>query len=322
MLHALVTGAAGFIGSHLAQALLQRGWQVTGVDNYDPFYARSLKEQNAALLRQHPGFALLEADLSNPDALNRVLQGKQFTVVFHLAAKAGVLPSIQDPAAYLRHNVDATYQLLEWMRATGHRKLVFASSSSVYGNCPELPFREDGAHDRPISPYAMTKRSCELMTHTWHHLHGLDVVNLRFFTVIGPRQRPDLALRKFVQLALAGQPIQMYGDGSTARDYTYVGDTVDGVMRAAEYVLATDRCYEIINLGNRHPVSLKDMIATVYRVLEIAPNVQQLPMQPGDVDITYADITRAQTLLGYNPQTSFEEGVRRFVAWYRQQAQG
>ncbi|MEM9024002.1 MAG: GDP-mannose 4,6-dehydratase, partial [Bacteroidota bacterium] len=230
-------------------------------------------------------------------------------------------PSIQAPEAYIDTNIHGTNNILEWMRRQQMTKLLFASSSSVYGNQAAIPFREDATMDEPISPYAFTKRACELATHTYHHLYGFDVINARFFTVYGPRQRPDLAIHKFVKLISSGQSIQMFGDGSTARDYTFVADTIDGVMKAAAYLLENNPVYTTVNLGNHTPVKLKALIEGIGEALGIAPQVEQLPMQDGDVDITYADITRAQELFGYDPKTNIRDGLSRFVAWFRKQHQ-
>lgn len=307
-----ITGIAGFIGSHVAQRFLKAGMAVTGVDSFDPFYPREQKEKNLKEIAKTGDFEFIELDIAQPDALQKV-QG-DFDAVIHLAAKAGVLPSIAQPAAYIQTNIVGTQQVLEWMKAKGMSKMLFASSSSVYGNNP-TPFSEADDVSRPISPYAFTKKAGELMTHTYHHLYGMDVVNLRFFTVIGERQRPDLALHKFVKLINENKPVTMYGNGETARDYTYVGDIAEGVFQAFQYVLNHQRVYEIINLGNQNPISLKEMISTIYEVMGKTPNIIQMEKQPGDVEITFAHIDKARRLLQYNPNTSFLEGVERFVEW-------
>ena len=234
----------------------------------------------------------------------------------HLAGKAGVRPSIEDPQGYISANIVATQNILDLMKDRGIRKMAFASSSSVYGNCKETPFHEGMDVSLPISPYAATKKTCELINHTYHYLHGLDIINMRFFTVFGPRQRPDLAIHKFTKLIREGKQISMFGDGSTARDYTYIEDTLAGIVSAIHYLLKHDKVFETINLGNNHPVLLRDMIAAIYKATGKNPNIKQLPMQPGDVDITYADITKAKQLLGYQPKFDFKEGVKRFVEWY------
>lgn len=315
----LITGAAGFIGSHLAERLLNEGRRVVGVDNFDPFYPRKLKEQNLQLLQAHEGFRFLEGDLADPALYSSFPADTD--VVIHLAAKAGVRPSIEQPLAYVQANLSATNLLLEWMRAHGRRHYVFASSSSVYGNREETPFRESDDVDNPISPYAFTKKAGELLNHTYHHLYGINTVNLRFFTVYGPRQRPDLAINKFVRLIRAGEPIPMFGDGTTARDYTFVADTVDGIVRAIDFVRRPEPTFETFNLGNDRPTPLEELIMTLYELLGRTPDIQQLPMQPGDVNITCASIEKAQALLGYTPQTSLREGLRRFISWQAEQAE-
>ncbi|WP_426492017.1 GDP-mannose 4,6-dehydratase [Hymenobacter sp. 102] len=316
----LVTGCAGFIGSHLAERLLHDGHRVVGLDNFDPFYSQAQKQQNLAACLAHPRFSFHEADLRRGlDALVDSLPADPVEVVVHLAAKAGVGPSVQDPIGYLENNVLGTTHLLEWMRLRDISKLFFASSSSVYGNTREQPFREEqNLQAACISPYAASKLSGEQLTYTYHHLYGLDVLNARFFTVYGPRQRPDLAIHKFVRLLQDGQPIPVYGDGSTARDYTFVLDTVDGIARGVEYLLRHQGVYETVNLGNSRPVALLDLIAAVGQAVGIAPELTFQPMQAGDVDITYADISKAQRLLGYAPKTTLSDGLARFVQWLDQ----
>jgi UDP-glucuronate 4-epimerase len=317
----LVTGCAGFIGSHLAERLLRDGHRVVGLDNFDPFYDRSRKQLNLAGCLAHPRFSFHEADLRHGlDALVDALPADPIDVVVHLAAKAGVGPSVQQPVAYLENNVLGTTHLLEWMRQRGIQKLFFASSSSVYGNTREQPFREDmNLLSACISPYAASKLSGEQLTYTYHHLHGLDVLNARFFTVYGPRQRPDLAIHKFVRLLQAGQPIPVYGDGTTARDYTFVLDTVEGIARGVNYLLRHTGVYETLNLGNNRPVALLELIAAIGEALGVEPQLEFHPMQPGDVDITYADIRKARHLLGYAPQTSLADGLTEFVQWMNTQ---
>ncbi|QDA61983.1 GDP-mannose 4,6-dehydratase [Hymenobacter jejuensis] len=313
----LVTGCAGFIGSHLCQRLLSDGHRVVGLDNFDPFYDRTLKLANLAPLLSHPHFSFHEVELRHgAEALADALPADPIDVVVHLAAKAGVSPSVRQPIAYLENNVLGTTQLLEWMRQRDIKKLFFASSSSVYGNTPERPFREDmNLLATCISPYAASKLAGEQLTYTYHHLYQLDVLNARFFTVYGPRQRPDLAIHKFVRLLRAGQPIPVFGDGTTARDYTFVLDTVDGIARGVQYLLDHENVYETLNLGNNRPVPLLELIEEVGKAVGITPQLEFLPMQAGDVDITYADISKAQRLLGYQPRTSLADGLRQFVQW-------
>jgi UDP-glucuronate 4-epimerase len=310
-----ITGAAGFIGSHLCEKLLSRGDEVLGLDNFDPFYSRRIKDRNLADLMNDPRFEFVQCDLSELSELNDVSrQGDAPDVVVHLAAKAGVRPSIADPLGYERANVQATMNLLQRFTCGEHRpKFIFASSSSVYGNNPKVPFNEADPVDHPISPYAATKKACELVCHTYHHLYGLPVWCLRFFTVYGPRQRPDLAIHKFTARILSEESIEVFGDMDSSRDYTYIDDVLEGVLAAV------DRCagYEIINLGSEHPVTLGNMIATIEQATGCRANIDRLPAQPGDVERTFADIDKAKRLLDYRPRMDFAEGVRRFVEWYR-----
>ena len=335
----LLTGCAGFIGSHVLERLLADGHTVVGVDNFDPFYAKSLKNANLTEARDaKPGaidrFELVEADLAEPETYTKikfiaeglVSQGTEgisqktdsangtFDAIIHLAAKAGVRPSIQDPVGYQRANVIATQNLLEFAREQEIKQFVFASSSSVYGVNPDVPWSEKDAVLLPISPYASTKVSCELMGHVYSHLHGIRVLGLRFFTVYGPRQRPDLAINKFVRLIEAGEPIPVFGDGSTRRDYTYIGDIVDGVLGALQYRSSN---YEVINLGNDQTITLAEMITTLEEVLGKKAIIDRQPQQPGDVPQTWADISKARELLGYNPKTSFRDGVNSYYSWWK-----
>lgn len=314
MKRVLVTGGAGFIGSHLVDRLLREGgWHVTVLDSFDPFYDPALKERNVAPHLSRDDYALVRADLRDGDALERKLRG-DYDVIVHLAAKAGVRPSLEDPVGYQQVNVMGTQNLLELAKRRGTEQFVFASSSSVYGVDPNVPWREDRAVTLPISPYASTKVSGELLGHVYAHLHGIRFLALRFFTVYGPRQRPDLAIRKFADRMLRGEPIPVFGDGSTRRDYTYVSDTVHGLRAAMDY--AGSR-YEVINLGNDRTVTLARMIDVLEQELGVDAVVDRQPSQPGDVPQTWADIGKADRLLGYRPATEFEEGVRRFVAWFR-----
>lgn len=314
----VVTGCAGFIGSHLSEQLLSEGNQVIGIDNFDPFYDKKVKERNLAGFSNHSNFRFEELDLADFETLTKNLQDDQIDVIVHLAGKAGVRPSIEDPQGYIRANIVATQNILDLMKDKDIKKLAFASSSSVYGNTKETPFNEEQDVSNPISPYAFSKKACELINYTYHHLHKLDIINLRFFTVFGPRQRPDLAIHKFTRLILNGEEIPMFGDGSTSRDYTYYEDTVAGIKGSIDYLLNNDCVYETINLGNNQPVKLSDMIAAIEKACGKKANIKQLPMQPGDVDITFANIEKAKSLLGYNPQYSFEKGVENFVKWYKE----
>jgi UDP-glucuronate 4-epimerase len=309
----LVTGCAGFIGSHTTEALLARGYKVVGVDNFDPFYPKPVKERNLSGFLNHPEFRFYETDFTERDNLDQLPD--DITHVIHLAAKAGVRPSIDDPQGYMKTNLTGTYNILDWMVARGIRKMVFASSSSVYGNNPKLPFSETDNVDNPISPYAFTKKANELMNHTWHHLYGIDIVNLRFFTVYGPRQRPDLAIRKFAQLIKYNKPITMFGDGTTGRDYTFIEDIVAGILSSLDYVVKNDKVFEIFNLGNSSPVSLRELTDTLYRLMGKEKSIIYEPMQPGDVNFTYADISKAERLLGYKPATPLAQGLKKFLEW-------
>lgn len=310
----LVTGAAGFIGSHVTERLLSRGDTVVGLDNFEPFYPRDVKERNLEVARRHPSFRLIEGDIRNADTFARVFEETRPDAVIHLAAKAGVRPSLEDPRGYVEANVTATVNLLLACSRFPIRHLVFASSSSVYGDAATPPFREDDITDQPASPYAATKKAGELLCFTYHRLLQLPITCLRFFTVFGPRQRPDLAINKFVRLIEAGQPIPFFGDGTTSRDYTYVSDTVDGILAALDHPDG----YQIYNLGRSNPVSLTEMVRTIERVMGKTAIIDRQPDQPGDVRTTCADSSRARERLGYDPKVSFEEGIRRFVAWWRE----
>ena len=313
----LITGGAGFIGSTIAQKLLEDGDRVIVVDNFNDFYEPELKKENIRPFLDSPNFEIYETDIRDIDGLKKIFDENKIDIIIHLAAMAGVRPSIENPILYQDVNGIGTQNILEQAKAHDIQKLVMASSSSVYGNCKEVPFREDMVVDFAISPYAATKKANEVMAHVYHKLYDMNIIMLRFFTVYGPKQRPDLAINKFTRMMMNGEEITMYGDGTTSRDYTYIDDIVDGVIRACGYVDANTGTgvYEIINLGSNNPISLKEMIATIGRVLGIEPKIKQLPMQPGDVDRTYADITKAKTLLGYEPKMTFEEGIRKFVEW-------
>jgi len=310
----IVTGGAGFIGSHLVERLLGDGADVTVVDNFDRFYSEAFKRSNLAAALRHARCRLVEIDIRHADAVDGLIQAARPDVIVHLAARVGVRPSIEDPALYAAVNVQGTVHLLQSAcRLEPRPRFVYASSSSVYGDRVEAPFRESDSVDLPVSPYAATKKACELLAHTFHHLYGLPVTGLRFFTAYGPRNRPDLAIAKFAGLIEAGKPVPMFGDGTTRRDYTYVGDIVDGVVRAIDHCAG----YHIYNLGNSSPIELSELIEAIGQALGKRPIVQQLPEQPGDVRQTYADITRASAELGYSPRTRFREGLEQFVAWFR-----
>lgn len=310
---ALVTGVAGFIGSHVAEELYGHGWSVVGIDNFDPYYPRREKEANLREMAPRVLAHFEEMDIRDPRAVGRVLREYNVDVVVHLAAKAGVRPSIAAPAEYMDVNARGTAVLLEACRAAGVAHFVFASSSSVYGAGNTLPFREDQPVQTPMSPYAASKIAAEALCYTYHHLYGLPVTCLRLFTVYGPRQRPDLAINKFVRLMLSGRPVPMYGDGSSSRDYTFIRDIADGVRRAVEQPLG----WAVINLGSSNPVALRELIRAIETVTGVHAQIQQLPPQPGDMPHTYADVTRAEELLGWQPRTSLEEGLRAFVEWWK-----
>lgn len=312
----LVTGAAGFIGSHLTERLLTDGYVVTGLDNFDPFYAETLKRANLAEAERHSDFRLIEGDCTNPEDVARALAGGVDAIV-HLAAKAGVRPSIMDPLGYTRANIVATQVVLEGARAHGVSRFIFGSSSSVYGNNEKVPFSEEDSVDRPISPYAATKRAGELICHSYHELFGIGILALRFFTVYGPRQRPDLAIRKFATLLSRGEPIPFYGDGSSERDYTWIDDILQGVTAAIERSRTHSGEFEIINLGESRTTSLSKLVELIAGSLGVEPKLQHLPMQPGDVNRTFADVSKAKKLLGYDPTTPVEQGIPRFIEWFK-----
>ncbi|MCH8851022.1 MAG: GDP-mannose 4,6-dehydratase [Planctomycetes bacterium] len=315
MAKVLVTGAAGFIGSHLCEALVRRGDSVVGYDSFDDFYDPAIKRRNVQALVGHGKFSLVEGDIRDSDAVRTAL-GDGVEMIVHLAARAGVRPSIEQPLLYQDVNINGTMVLLEACRGAGIEKFVFASSSSVYGNNKKVPFAESDCVDHPISPYAATKKAGELICHTYHHLYDLDITCLRFFTVYGARQRPDLAIHKFARLIEAGQPIPVFGDGSMMRDFTYIDDIIDGVLRAM------DRCegYHIYNLGESQPVTLSDLISSIEEALGKEAVIDRRPPQPGDVQRTYADVTLAGRDLGYEPSTSIRTGLARFVEWLRSDA--
>lgn len=313
---ALVTGAAGFIGSHLCERLLADGWLVVGVDNFDDFYEPKVKWQNIESCLAHDNFGLVEADIRDSAAMNEVA-GQGIDVIVHLAARAGVRPSIENPMLYTDVNISGTVAMLEAARQYDVRKFIFGSSSSVYGNNKKVPFSEEDNVDFPISPYAATKKACELICHTYHSLYGIDMTCLRFFTVYGPRQRPDLAIHKFARLIEQGKSIPVYGDGSMMRDFTYIDDIIAGTTAAI------DKCagYNIYNLGESEPIKLGELIEHIEKALGKKAQKEYLPKQPGDVERTYADVSKAGKELGYKPGTHITEGLARFVQWLRQDMQ-
>lgn len=313
-MHCLVTGGAGFIGSHLCEALLAQGHTVVALDNFNDYYDPRLKWRNLEPLTQRPGFTVVKGDILDLEKLQSLFGAHSFAAIIHLAARAGVRPSIAQPMLYEQVNIQGTMNLLEMARQHHIAKFIFGSTSSVYGENRKVPFSEDDPVDNPISPYAATKKACELICYTYHHLHGLPVTCLRFFTVYGPRQRPDMAIHKFTQLIATGQKVPMFGDGTTKRDYTYVADIIDGVCRA----LAHCAGYHIYNLGESQTIELHQLIALIAKNLGKEARIERLPLQPGDVPITYADVTRAQRELGYQPRVNIETGVYHFVEWFKE----
>lgn len=312
MEYVLVTGAAGFIGSHLCERLISDGYAVVGIDNFDPFYARTIKEKNLSNLIYHPHFTLIELDLRIAN-LEEILKDYTFKSVVHLAGKVGVRPSIDHPQDYVDHNISVTLKVLEFMRRCKIEKLVFASSSSIYGNNPNAPWSEELDVCEPVSPYAFSKKSCELLNYSYHYLYNIDVLNLRFFTVYGPRQRPDLAIAKFFRLIKDKLPLPVYGDGTTKRDYTYISDIIDGIVLSMGYLAANKKVYEIINLGNGNPITMSSLIEQLKRVFGDDLRIQHLPEQQGDVRMTAADIAKAKGMLHFNPQVSFAKGLDNFL---------
>ncbi|NPA49817.1 MAG: NAD-dependent epimerase/dehydratase family protein [Thermodesulfobacteria bacterium] len=312
----LVTGGAGFIGSHLVDRLLERGEEVVVVDDFNDYYSPKIKWRNLAQALKSPKFHLEQGDIRDFPFLERVFKRYPLKTIVHLAARAGVRPSVEDPILYEEVNGLGTTNLLELCRRFDVRKFVYGGSSSVYGYSNKVPFSEEDCSDRPASPYAATKRANELICHAYHHLFGLKVVCLRFFTVYGPRQRPEMAIHKFTRLIDRGEEIPVFGDGSSKRDYTYIDDIIQGVLAAID----KDFDYEIFNLGESQVTDLLTLIRLIEENLGKKAKIKFLPFQPGDVPVTYADITKAKKLLGYNPQVPIEEGIKRFIAWYKKEA--
>lgn len=312
----LVTGAAGFIGSNLCEKLVNDGYQVIGIDNFDTFYSRKIKRNNLESLISNSQFQFIEGNVGDISTLP--IQSN-INLVIHLAAKAGVRPSIDSPGDYIENNINQSYKLYDWMRRKNIKKLIFASSSSVYGNSRKVPFSEADIVDFPISPYAFTKKSGELLTHTFHHMFNFDVLNLRFFTVYGERQRPDLAIHKFAKCIIQDLPITLFGDGSTSRDYTYVGDIVNGIFGAINYLQTNSIVYETINLGSNSPIRLIDLVRTMENILGKKAQINWGPMQMGDVERTFADIHKAEELLDYKPAMTLEMGLAKFIKWLQHQ---
>jgi UDP-glucuronate 4-epimerase len=313
----LVTGGAGFIGSHLVEQLLaEKIWRVSVVDNFNDFYAPALKRANVAAHITDANYQLFEANICDAEALRTIFAENDFDAIVHLAARAGVRPSLRQPKLYAETNINGTLNLLDLAREYNVKQFVFGSSSSVYGNNEKVPFSENDKISRPISPYAATKAAGELLCHTYSHLYGIRAVCLRFFTVYGARQRPDLAIRKFSQLIAGGEPIQVFGDGATRRDYTFIDDIISGVRAAIDY---DGSMFEVFNLGESETVELNYLIELLEKNLDRKAVIDRQPMQPGDVPQTFADISKARRLLGYNPQTKIEAGIKLFVEWFQKQ---
>uniref|UniRef100_A0A7V3E7P8 NAD-dependent epimerase/dehydratase family protein n=1 Tax=Ignavibacterium album TaxID=591197 RepID=A0A7V3E7P8_9BACT len=308
----LVTGAAGFIGSHLVEKLLTEGYFVTGIDNFDPFYSKEMKLRNLENAIANKNFKFIELDIRDNNKLKSGLRDS-YDVIAHLAAKAGVRPSIIDPIGYQETNVYGTQNLLEFAKERNIKQFVYASSSSVYGINPNVPWKETECVLQPISPYASSKISGELLGHVYSHIFNIRFIGLRLFTVYGPRQRPDLAIHKFVKNGLEGKPIPFYGDGSTRRDYTYVDDIVNGLLAAMNY---TSTNYEIINLGNHFSIALAELVDIIQVHIGKELSIERLPKQQGDVDQTYADINKAKSLLNWEPKTDIKTGIEKFVNWF------
>ena len=313
----LITGGAGFIGSTLSEKLLKQGHKVVVVDNFDPYYNPSIKEDNISECLSNSNFVLERGDILDFDNLLRIFKKYNIDHVMHLAARAGVRPSLEDPIAYQKTNGEGTLNVLECARICGIKKLCLASSSSVYGNNITVPFNETDIVDFAISPYAATKKANEVMAHVYHKIYGMDIFMLRFFTVYGPKQRPDLAINKFARLIAEGKVIDLYGDGKTYRDYTYVDDIISGIIGCFRYLDNHNDIYEILNLGSNHPITLLEMVETIERCLQKRAIINHLPMQPGDVNKTFADVSKANRLIGYKPSISFEDGIKRFLDWQK-----
>jgi len=311
----LITGGAGFIGSSLVDRLLQQGNKVVVIDNFDPFYDPTVKGKNLIKAQDFDQFTLYREDILNYDALEQITDKNDFEIIVHIAAKAGVRPSILNPHGYYQTNVTGTLNLLELCKKHNIKKFVLASTSSIYGNNKSVPFSETDIVDYPISPYAASKKAAELLCHTYYHLYGIQTHALRFFTVYGPRQRPDLAIHKFFKLISKNEPITLFGDGSTSRDYTYIDDILDGVLKSINIVSG----YEIINLGESKTITLSDLVALIENVLGKKAIKKSEGMQPGDVDRTFADISKAKRILDYNPQTDMKTGLENFWEWYQSQ---
>lgn len=312
----LVTGGAGFIGSHLTEVLLKQGMEVICLDNFNDYYDPKVKHRNIEMVMSHKHYTLVEGDILNRELLQQVFRDFRIQIVVHLAARAGVRPSIDEPLLYQKVNVQGTTNLLEMAKEVQIEKFIFGSSSSVYGQNKKIPFSEEDRVDHPISPYAATKKAGELICHTYHHLYGLPITCLRFFTVYGPRQRPDMAIHKFTKSIHRGELIAMFGDGTSRRDYTYVSDILDGICKAMECC----KSYHVYNLGESQTIALRELIELIAKSLNKKARIEVLPMQAGDVPITYADISKAKAEIDYHPAVGIEQGIERFVKWFLEMA--
>jgi UDP-glucuronate 4-epimerase len=308
----LITGAAGFIGSHLCEKVLNNNDKVIGIDNFDTYYSKEIKKDNLRISLSNKDFRFYQIDIRDSRKIDKIITEERPDIVMHLAAKAGVRPSIKRPKIYYDVNVNGTLNILNSMAKNNVKKMIFASSSSVYGETRELPFSENSSFDLPISPYGATKKSCEAMCYTFHYLHDISIYCLRFFTVFGPRQRPDLAIHKFTKQILEGIPITLYGEGDSKRDYTYIDDIISGLMSSLTFV----KGFEIVNIGGSKTTSLKELIILLEKLIGKKALIKKYPLQSGDVSITYANIKKAKKMLGYNPSTSLEEGLKNFLNWY------
>ena len=312
-----ITGGAGFIGSSLIEKLLKDNIKIVTIDNFCDFYDPNIKEKNIKKVINNKNYKLYRGDIRDINLLEKIFQENGIDEIIHLAAMAGVRPSIENPILYQEVNVIGTQNILEMAKKYQVKKMIMASSSSVYGNCKQIPFHENLNVNYAISPYAASKKANEIMAHVYYKLYNINIIMLRFFTVYGPRQRPDLAINKFTRLMLENKEIPMFGNGNTSRDYTYIDDIIDGIVKASDYLEKNNNVYEIINIGNSNPISLKEMINTIGKVLNVNPKIKEYPMQPGDVDKTYADISKAKKMLNYEPKVNFEEGIYHFVEWYK-----
>lgn len=321
MQNILITGAAGFIGSNTSEMLLKKGYNVISIDSFNDFYSPLIKRSNANEIAKTAesigaNFKLYEVDIRNGEDIDRVFAENKIDAVIHLAAYAGVRPSIENPEIYIDVNINGTVKILECMKKYGIKRHVFASSSSVYGNNKKVPFSEKDPVDKAISPYAATKKAGEIICYTYHHLYDINTACLRFFTVYGQRQRPDLAIHKFTKLIIEGKPIPFFGDGSMRRDHTYIDDILDGIYKALIWTDSPEKRYDIFNLGESHTITLTELVDTISDELGIKPIINSLPLQPGDVMQTFADVSHAREVLGYEPKTSFRDGIKKFTQWF------